>query len=221
MDYGIKQIIFRLISYAEQLGVNSFKITFNPDRAVTLTIGDVNVEVKVDNVSEIRPNCGFRQTIFCLSIILRDKAAINYLKYIPNETINAALTVYDALDLAVVNVLKSLFDSVSLKIALSNYWLIREQANYSTLTRKNFNEYFVVPMIRVIEALCLKNQQEFDKALDVALLQHAAFYNEEKTGFGDPNDLYGWLSFGLLALSVHALDSGLIVRQLMTILQSP
>jgi hypothetical protein len=52
MDYGIKEIIFRLISYAEQLGVNSFKIAFNPDRAVTLTIGDVNVEVKVDNVSE-------------------------------------------------------------------------------------------------------------------------------------------------------------------------
>lgn len=204
--------ITRLVSYAEQLGVNSFKMALNPDRAIILNVGDVNVEVKVENVSEIHLNSGFWQTIFCLSIVLRDEAAIIYLKDIPNEVINPRLTVYDPLDFAVVDVLKSLFDFVSLKGVLTNYWLIREKASYSTSTRRNFNEYLVVPMIRVVEALLLKDQQEFDKALAAALTQHAAFYKEEKDGFGDSNDLYGWLSFSLLAVCVRALDSGLIVN---------
>lgn len=139
-----------------------------------------------------------------MAIILRSNNAITELCKTPEEVFLNANIKPNSFDLAMVQVLKGLFDEAS----DIKFWILEAFKLYDSDSiepeRREFIAEITAPTLALYKCILTRNEQGFNEELENALMMHQEFW---KSPVSRADDRSGWVSLPLLAACALAVDN--------------
>lgn len=141
------------------------------------------------------------EKVFYAAVTLRDKKAIEQLIQVPKSVFDNANISADAFDIALINLMKGLFEPEANMGDLLEAALIAADPNAIASGRRSYVQHILLPLLPVYRCIYTANaQDEFNEAMVEALEAHKKYWKK------DERERQGWISLPLMAAASHAYD---------------
>ena len=141
------------------------------------------------------------EKVFYAAVTLRDKKAIEQLIQVPKSVFDNANIKADAFDIALINLMKGLFEPEANMGDLLEAALIAADPNALASGRRRYVQNILLPLMPVYRCIYTANAQgEFNEAMVEALEAHKKYWKK------DEMKQQGWISLPLIAAASHAYD---------------
>jgi len=184
------------------LGVANFQLSVSSGNPFSIDLCGESFEI-VGNPTTAYVDTDTWLNVYFSAAILRDMAAIHFLRKVPESIHQTADLKPDQFDLAFIRAMKGLFDAEAKIGQLLIDAMEASDPDSLDSSRLDYATNILLPQLPLYRCILSSDQGEFNEMLEEAVLKHKDFWDKGENKYNSE----GWIALPLIAASVIAFDN--------------